>query len=471
MAVVDGVGCFAAPGSVLIELGAEPGHDGWRVHVLAAGRSADVRRHAASGAAATRVVSRARSVLIPGLVNAHAHLDLTHLGPREHDPDKGFMAWIDMIRAGRHEGDEAIAGSVAKGVGLSLAAGTVAIGDIGGAPRGRPSLAAWRALRASGMRGVSFLEFFGVGRTAVRSRAALAEALRVAGEEAGPPGAMLGLQPHAPNTVATWLYREAVGLAREGLSDRGAGRGREGRPLPMSTHLAESPEERAFVAEARGPQREFLERLGLWDDSVLEDVGHGRTPVQHLAPVLAGRPMLLAHVNDADDGAIQTLAGTGSSVVYCPHASAYFGAERHFGPHRYREMLAAGINVALGTDSIVNLPAGSERLPSPSTLLSQASGLSILREMRLLMERDGAEPVMLLRMATVNGGPALELDAAAFAFAGGGPLAGLLAVEVPDGGAGGGPSEAVAAALRATHGPEILFADNYSGLIGTLVID
>jgi cytosine/adenosine deaminase-related metal-dependent hydrolase len=141
-----------------------------------------------------------------------------------------------------------------------------------------------------------------------------------------------------------------------------------------------------------------------------------------MAEVLGAAPFLVAHVNDCDDAAIRTLARTGTSVAYCPRASAYFGAERHFGPHRYRDMLGAGINVALGTDSIVNLPESAVG----------AAGMSILDEMRFLYRRDGTDPRVLLGMGTVNGARALGLPADAFAFGVGGEMAGLASVEVGD---------------------------------------
>src|SRR5690606_3253336 len=116
------------------------------------------------GAATARRIDRRRSVIVPGLVNAHTHLDLTHLGPSPHDPADGFMAWVDRIRAGRLAGDAEIEASVALGARLSRRGGVVAVGDIAGAPAGRCSLAPLRALRASGLIGTSYLEYFGIGR-------------------------------------------------------------------------------------------------------------------------------------------------------------------------------------------------------------------------------------------------------------------------------------------------------------------
>jgi aminodeoxyfutalosine deaminase len=288
---------------------------------------------------------------------------------------------------------------------MSLAGGVVAAGDIAGAPMGRPSLAAWRALRDEIGLGVSFLEFFAIGLGEWPARERLSQLLHDSRQETnslGRAGVRFGLQPHAPTTVARRVFDWAVGLA-------------ENEGWPVSTHLAETMDEREFVARGTGPQREFLEGLGLWSDAVLEEIGNGASPVEHLAGVLGRRPFVCAHLNDVSDTDIAVLARTGTSVAYCPRASEYFGAEKVFGPHRYREMIAAGVNVCLGTDSIINLPAGTERI-------------STWDEMARLMERDGLPLREALAMGTVNGARALGLPEEMFAF-GGGDLGGLVAVE------------------------------------------
>ena len=129
-------------------------------------------------------------------------------------------------------------------------------------------------------------------------------------------------------------------------------------------------------------------------------------------------------------------------------------SERHFGPHRYRHMLAAGINVCLGTDSIVNLPPDAfDR------------GLSILDEMRFLFARDRTDPRSLLRMATINGALALGLPSETFMFAPDQPLAGVLACDV--GLSGGRASDPLASILSSMATPELLFIDTNSGATGT----
>ncbi len=340
-------------------------------------------------------------VLLPGLINAHTHLDLTHLGPHVWDPTRPFSDWVAIIRAGRLSDAAQIATSVRAGAALSRAGGTVLVGDIAGAVRGEPSLAAAHALASTGLAGVSFIEFFAIGTRMRENLDLLAATLAECSGPVNPgtpsPGLHLGLQPHATNTVAPDAYLHALALAGQ-------------RWARVCTHLAESPEERQFIRDATGPQRALLEQVGVWDEALLATFGLGHHPVEHMAPILrlardAGNPMLVAHVNDATDNALEILAQTRTSVAYCPRASAYFGAHHHFGPHRYQAMLHAGINVCLGTDSVVNITDGT-LVPSSGS----PARLSILDEMRLLHQRDAADPVTLLRMATTNAARALGLD-------------------------------------------------------------
>lgn len=376
-----------------------------RLTVLAHGTPEEVDHHPAAAHAFR--VDLSDHILLPGLVNAHTHLDLTHLGPHPWDAAQPFSDWVAVIRAGRLADPGAIARAVHAGAALARAGGTAIVGDIAGAVRAGPSLAAALALAATGLRGVSFVEFFAIGIRAADNVARLSETLDAANTTLA-RGLRLGLQPHATNTVDPEAYLASIDFAVQW-------------GLPLATHLAESPEEREFIARASGPQRALLEQVGVWDDTLLGTFGQGRHPVAHLESVLrearaAYRPFVVAHVNDATDASLEILAATRTSVAYCPRASAYFGADRHFGPHRYRDMLAAGINVCLGTDSVVNITDGT--VPGLENALSgQIAGiagnphhrLSVLDEMRLLARRDGTDPLTLIRMGTTHGTRALGM--------------------------------------------------------------
>ena len=155
------------------------------------------------------------------------------------------------------------------------------------------------------------------------------------------------------------------------------------------------------------------------------------------------------HVNQCSDEDLAILAEARTKVVYCPRASAYFGADRHFGPHRYRDMLAAGIEVALGTDSIINLPSG---------ILDEAGlGLSTLDEARFLHARDGADPDTLIKMITTHGSRVLGFDDALVTLSEGSTPIGILAIPATG---KGSPAERV---MVSKSVPELLFDRNHSG--------
>ncbi len=416
--------------SLLVE--SAPGTGPFAARALAVGSAAAIDAHEAARAPGLIRLSRPGAVVIPGMVNAHTHLDLTHIGPRPHDSAAGFVPWIEMIRRNRQGTPDEIRSSIVRGAELSLRAGVVAVGDIAGAVEGRASLAGYDALAATPLMGVSFMEFFALGKGEERGLAALAEAIGLA-EQRGLldpplPRLQLGFQPHAPYSVSPTAFLAAERLIKA--------RGR------MCTHLAESVEERMLITRAAGPLRRMLEEFGLWTESLEAVFGHQVTPVEHVRECALNRVPLYAHVNDASDQDLGLLKRSGATVAYCPRASAYFGAERHFGPHRYREMLARGIRVALGTDSIVNLPPeAAER------------GISILDEMRFLHRRDGTDSKTLLAMGTVNGARALGLDTDAFGIREGSITEGLVCVPVRGGAVGGALAEAV---LASNGEPELV---------------
>ncbi|MEO0511967.1 MAG: amidohydrolase family protein [Planctomycetota bacterium] len=380
--------CESGGESVLVE--ALPGQAAFG-RVLAVGPRHEVYRHERA-ASASRLDLEGR-IVVPAFVNAHTHLDLTIVGPRpfaragQSGAGSAFVDWVQMVRQERPAEPDGIRAAVSEGARLSRAGGVAVVGDIAGAARGRPSVDAVRAFRETALAGVSCLEFFGIGAREADARSAVEHAIGELGSEP------FGLSPHAPNTVSVGNYAWAASL-------RAGGRAH----ALIATHVGETPEEREFVEAGTGPQRDLLESLDLWDDRILADVGRGAHPVEHVLRALGSAAGLsvFAHVNDAPDEQIAALARAGVSVAYCPRASDYFGRHHDFGPHRYLDMLGAGVNVALGTDSIINLPEGTDRL-------------STLDEARFLFQRDGFQhgdtgPRQLLEMITLNGLRALGLD-------------------------------------------------------------
>ncbi|MFZ9692221.1 MAG: amidohydrolase family protein [Phycisphaerales bacterium] len=341
-------------------------------------------------------VRRPRGVIVPGLVNAHAHLDLTSLGPRPFDAGAGFKAWADMVRRERPSEPEAVAESVRHGVEACLQGGTAIVGDIAG----NRGLAAFESLRAHGVRGVSYLEVFGIGR-AEPAGCEFVESLRSRIEFPGPT--RLGISPHASYSCGDRLFEAAASLG-----------------LPLATHLSETVEELEFSRSGGGPLADLLRVVGAWSESLR---GWSTSPIERLASRLLRSGAAIAHGNYLDDADLDTLAATSRDasrplgLVYCPRASAYFGhpvAGRS--PHRYRELLARGVPVALGTDSLI--------------CLDTSDRLSVLDEMRVLHRRDRVEPRLLLAMATVHGAALLGEDRDRVVLARGASPEGVLSIEV-----------------------------------------
>lgn len=322
-----------------------------------------------------RVTDLGDCLLLPAMVNAHTHLGLTAIGPRPYAAAGGFIGWVNSLREHEPKDRQAKRASYERGWAMSVSGGVQAVGDIVSSEAGVSAEA--QGLSGTGLSAVSYLECFGLGPPF--DAAALAKI----------DTASSGLQPHAPYSAGPGVYEAA---ARSGL--------------PVSTHLAETREELRFVSKGDGPWRDYLQAIGRWHDMFAEYYGKGLSPVGWMRPYLAAAAdaggWLVAHANYVDDQDLAILADTNTSVAYCPIASAYFGhglaRDSQAPPHRYQDMLDHGINVCLGTDSIIGTDPDD---PQP---------LGLLGAMRLLYRRDQADPDTLLAMATTHGARALRLD-------------------------------------------------------------
>ncbi len=364
-AIRDAQGASARPGAVAVRHG----------RVVASGLPDSLPKRLTRNAT---FIDRPDELIIPALVNAHAHLDLTELGPTPYGGD--FTAWLRDLVSRRPTEPKQIIDAVRRGLVLSRSAGVGHLGDIAGstaAVMGRR-----QAPREAEMPGVSYIECFGLGESQASSITQMKRALEDLPFESRidfhDRGAVLGLGPHAPYSTGMDVYKAANRLSHD-------------RIYRLTTHLAESAEEIRFVRDAQGPFAELLKALGKWDDGIEPS---GQHPVQWLEPVLKHARWVLAHCNYVEDEHIDILQKTGTSVAYCPVASEYFG---HV-DHRYRDMLEAGVNVCLGTDSILCQPTDE---PQP---------MGILPQMRRLFRRDQTDPGTLLKMATTHGMLALEFS-------------------------------------------------------------
>jgi len=311
-------------------------------------------------------------ILLPGLVNAHCHLDYTDMAG-EISPPKTFTDWIAAMiahKSGWSYSD--YARSWLRGAHQLLKTGTTTVADIEVMPDLLPEV--WDA---TPLRIFSFLEM-----TGIKSRRAPKEILREAVEMIDSlrhPRNRALLSPHAPYSTLPELLRLAARTAQK-------------RKWPVSIHVAESAPEFEMFHDARGPMHEWLRR----NDRDNSDCGHG-SPVAHLARnQLLGENVLAIHVNYLARGDAGLLAKNKTHVVHCPRSHDYF---RHAKFERER-LVAAGVNLALGTDSLATTRKIGKNNPE----------LDMFAEMRALAAANkSVSSETILRMATVNGARALGL--------------------------------------------------------------
>lgn len=308
--------------------------------------------------------------LLPGLVNAHCHLDYTDMAGQI-PPPRSFCDWIKCITTEKAQWDEAdYLKSWQAGAAMLLRSGTTTVGDVEVMPQLLPRLWAATPLRVC-----SFLEM-----TGIRSRRSPAElvAESLATLARLPVGRCWGgLSPHAPYSTLPELLRLSARAARQ-------------QRLPLTTHLAESEAEFEMFRHGRGEMFDWLQR----SQRDMRDCD-GVSPIQHAArATLLSRRLLAIHVNYLAPGDADLLARRGASVVHCPRSHAYFGHAEF--PRR--QLAKAGVNVCLGTDSLASV-----RCRAGHTV-----ELSLFDELRAFATaHPGVRPSALLEMVTVNGARAL----------------------------------------------------------------
>ena len=298
------------------------------------------------------------AAVLPGLVNAHTHLDLSGmrgLAP----PCLPLPDWLGQVIAHRRaRSPEQARADVRAGLAECIRTGTTLIGDVSG------DGSSWQALADGPVRSVVFRELLGLTRD--RADGALASAREWLASHPATPCCRPGLSPHAPYSVRADLFAQAAQLAGEFA-------------CPVATHLAESPDELELLFHRRGPFVAFLQGLGVWDR---EGLAHSPAAVMRLCE--GGLSTLFVHGNYLAPAAPLP---PGSTLVYCPRTHAAFGHPAH----PFRALLARGVRVALGTDGLACNP-----------------DLDLLAEARFLHRRYPDLPgEVLLRMATLSGAEAL----------------------------------------------------------------
>ena len=321
---------------------------------------------------AVRTVALGNVALMPGLVNAHSHLELTLL--RGFLEGLDFRDWLRTLTTVRRDlmSDDVLLDASRAGIREALRNGITCLADT--TDSGAPLI----AMREYGVRGVGYLEVFGPDPSQCDG-AITALSARVAAARAQDTALVrVGVSPHAPYTVSRDLFVATAALSRR-------------ESLPMAVHVAESAAETRLVREGAGP---FADKLRERNIAV---VPQAESPIALLEAtgVLAAQPLLI-HVIQADDRDMERVADAGASIVHCPISNAKLG----HGIAPLDRMLAHNIRTGLGTDSV----ASNDRMD----LLGEARQATLMQSLRSRTP-DALPAHAALALATRGGAEALGL--------------------------------------------------------------
>jgi len=321
------------------------------------------------------VIDHHDSAILPGFVNVHTHLELTHFPSwrlRTHidyNPRR-FSDWIiQLIKITRTLHVEDFRTSLGEGIRKCIESGTTAVGDI---------VTRYELLTSYAVppiRGRLFFE--ALGQDPARFRERLEQALTAAD---GMVGELLspGLSPHAPYSIG----EANLPAFRDAASSRG---------LPLAIHISESQAEGDFIFDSSGPLAERLYPFVGWEQYLMPPRHCSSTELLDRHGLLT--PATLAvhcvHTNLAD---AQILKQRGVTVCLCPRSNDRLDVGR--APLALFRKL--DIPLALGTDS-----------------LASNDSLSLWDEMRFALDLfpDELSPADVFRLATTGGAAALGLSA------------------------------------------------------------
>ena len=311
--------------------------------------------------------------LLPGLVNAHTHLELSWLRDRV-PPANAFTSWVKQLIFARggaveHADDPVVLEAAAAAAREALETGTVAIADISN------SLASVSVLAEAGLHAVVFHELLGFKETsgALIERTAVA---RAAAQQRSGAKVRLSLAPHAPYSVSPELFkavREAVSASAEPRT---------------SVHVGESPEEMELLSTGTGEWARMLRWIGAWRDDWIPPASG---PVEYLdgLGVIDDRT-LVVHGVQLSDASLGLLRERGATLVTCPRSNQWVGV----GVPPIERFYRAGVPVAVGTDS-----------------LASVADLNLFEELKVMRWLGPAVPARcLLESATLVGARALGLQ-------------------------------------------------------------
>jgi len=280
-----------------------------------------------NGQSDDETVDLGNTAIIPGLVNAHAHLEFSSLdSPIE--PALPFTGWIGRLLAHRRERTGSLSQFIHAGVHEAATSGTSLVGDI--------VTGDWSpdCVPDDGASMVAFRELIGLLPDQSASQLDLAKQhiADCRGVEKTEQRILLpAISPHAPYSVSPELFHELIELART-------------EEVPLCIHLAETQAELQLLESGTGEFFEMLTRFDLWRDGTIPK---GSRPMDYLKPLGELSNALIAHGNYLADDEIDFLANRPNiATVFCPRTHAFFGHSNH----PWQRLLDAGATVCIGTD-------------------------------------------------------------------------------------------------------------------------
>jgi aminodeoxyfutalosine deaminase len=330
--------------------------------------------------------------ILPGLANAHTHLELSHLHEQV-PPSADFVTWIRAVVALRRRDSDPNAShvveAVQKGIAEAVRCGTALVGDISN------TLVPVELLTRSPLAGVVFYEL--IRFNAPDPAAFVEQARRQMSTLTVNDRVRVSLAAHAPYSVSPLVFQAIRRTVDAGTFG------------PSSVHLSESTDEVEFIKTGGGPWRSFLEDVGAWDPGWRPP---GGSPVQYLDECgFLSASVLAVHGVQMTPSDLARLAAHGATLVTCPRSNVRTGA----GVPPIDEFYRSGVRVAIGTDSLASTP-----------------DLNLFAELAELRRIAPAVPAAaLLDSATRQGARALGFDAD-YGTIEPGKRARLLAVAIPD---------------------------------------